>query len=182
MPTIHIDDIMKMADEELGKKLRRDLVDWEAARIPNLHQKYRKLLFHEKVELERMKLALEPLLNERRIYYGGKDTPEAYKAKQFDLKLDPKGTTTVTADKKKKQVIKSELSMFVDADPAVIEARELVNQQAEKVSYITDLFKNINQRSFNLSLILNTQRFKAGLDKLEGGCLDLTDPDADGDD
>jgi hypothetical protein len=165
---MHIDDLMAMVEDDIGKPLRRDLVDWEASRNQSLHQKYRKILYLEKVELDRMKLALEPLRKAKREYYSGKTTDEV-----FPLVLEKKKKTVSTDNPK---ILKDELSLYIDADPDVIQAREYISQQAEKVEYIKDTLDTIRNRSFALSNIVNFLRFKHGLDNL-GQVLEIQDPD-----
>jgi hypothetical protein len=163
---MHIDDLMEMVDTDLAGGIRRDLVDWEASRTQALHQKYRKILYHEKVELDRMKLHLEPLRKKKREYYDGKGDVV------FPIVLN-KRNKTITTDKDR--VLKDELSHYVDADPEVVEAKALISQQAEKVEYLKDTLDTIRQRSFMLSNIINFMKFKHGLDSL-GQIMELEDP------
>lgn len=169
---MHIDELMAMIEEDVGKPLRRDLVEWESSRTQMLHQKYRKLLYIEKVELERMKLALDPLRKLKRDYYSGKSE------RPSPLKPDTKLKITTEDSSATKKVIKDELSFWVDCDEDVVQARELISQQAEKVEYLRDTLDDIRKRSFSLSTILNSQRFKHGLENL-GQVIDMDDPDKD---
>jgi hypothetical protein len=167
---MHIDDLMAMIDADVGVPLRRDHVEWESSRTQALHQKYRKILYYEKVELDRMKAAIDPLRKLKRDYYSGKSE------KPSPLKPDTKLKITTEETTASKRVIKDELSFWVDCDPDVIAARDLVSQQAEKVELIKDTLDDIRKRSFSLSTILNSQRFKHGLENL-GQVIDMSDPD-----
>ena len=142
---MHIEDLMQMIEEDVGRPLRRDLVDWEASRNQQLHQKYRKLLYLEKVEHERIKSGIGPLLRKKREYYGGRATTEVYKEDgAFDLKLSTKKTIPTAKDR----ILKDELSFYVDSDEDVIAARHIIVQQAEKVEYLKDVLNKYFQVIF----------------------------------
>jgi len=166
--SLSIDELFEMVDADVGGKLRRDLTDWEASRNQSLHQKYRKILYYENIELERMKAGIAPLIRSKKEYYSGKASEEVYKANPFPLRLESKGN----------KVIKEDLNTYLDADPEIIAARDFIIQQAEKVAFLRDTLTDISKRSYSISNIINTQRFKAGLDKLNEN-IDLTDPDND---
>lgn len=166
---MNIEDLMAMVDEDIGKPLRRDLVDWEASRTQSLHQKYRKILYAERVELNRMQSGIDPLRKQKRIEYLEGDSP---------LRLDPKKKITTEEKTASKKVIKDEVMFWIDADPDVMKARELVSLQAEKVEYLKDVLDDIRKRSFHLGIILNTQRFKHGLENL-GQVIEMDDPNRD---
>lgn len=155
-----INDLMAEIDADVGQPLRRDLVDWESSRSQSLHQKYRKILFYEKTELDRMRNGVKPLIRLKTEYYTGKASPEIYKEKPFDFRL---------------RTIKSEIDLYLDSDSELIEAFNFISLQAEKVELIKDTLDDIRKRSFNLSTILNSQRFKHGLDNL-GQMIEITDP------
>jgi hypothetical protein len=174
---MNIDELFEMVDTDLGKPLRRDMTDWEASRLPSLLVKYRKILYYEKLELERMKSAMMPLLRFKKEYYGGKCDLEVYKKHPFDLKLEGKTTKIKVKDGiNVPEIIKDEITMYVEADPDVIKAKELVTAQLEKVEFVKDQTNEISKRSYSISNIINTQRFKAGLDKL-GDHIDLSEPE-----
>jgi hypothetical protein len=161
MGIMNIDDLMAMVDADLGKPLRRDHIEWEASRNQSLHQKYRKLLYHEKLDLDSMKAKIKSLVLYKTEYYLGKAPDHVYKARPFDLKIKP---------------IKSELGPYLDADPELMEAYGLISAQAEKVELIKDTLDDIRRRTFSQGIILNSQRFKHGLENL-GQVLDMSDPD-----
>jgi len=163
---------MEMVEADIGKPLRRDAIEWEASRNQALHQKYRKILYHEKIELDRMKAAIDPLRKAKREFYDGKTE------KPSPLLLEKEKKNIVSSESKGKndRVIKTELMFWVDNDPDVIAALELVSKQAEKVEYLKDTLDDIRRRTFSQGIILNSQKFKHGLDSL-GQVIDMRDPD-----
>jgi ethanolamine utilization cobalamin adenosyltransferase len=174
---MNIEDLMDMIAVDIGKPVRRDYTDWESSRIPALHAKYRKILYFEKLEYERMKAAMMPVLRYKKEYYGGKCEPEVYKKQPFNLKLEGKITKTRIKDGILiPEIIKDELGMYVEADPDVIKLKELLTAQLEKVEYLKDMLEDIRKRSFHISNIINTQRFKHGLDK-QKDVIDMSEPE-----
>lgn len=168
-----IDTLMSMVEEDIGKPLRRDMIEWEASRNQALHQKYRKILYQEKLELDRMKASIEPLRRAKREYYLAVDEKPT-----FPLRLDTKVKVQTEETEGKKRVIKDEVMYYVDTDPDIIRAKELLSMQAEKIEYLKDILDDIRRRSYSQSIILNTQRFKHGLENL-GQVIDMSDPDWD---
>jgi hypothetical protein len=179
---MNIEDLMKMIDAEIGKAIRRDLTDWESSRIPSLHAKYRKILYYEKIELERMKTALMPVLRFKKEYYGGKCEDEIYKQQPFNLKLDGKSRKTKIKDGIAiPEMIKDEIGMYVEADPDIIKLKELITAQYEKVEYLKDELEDLRKRSYSITNIIKSQQFKVGIDKL-GEVIDMSDPMSDPED
>ena len=180
---MNLEDLMDLVDEELSKPIRRDLCDWEASRIPALHAKYRKILVFEKLELERMKAGLLPLIKKKRRLYktGAIDKDEEKREGQFNERPDPKLKVPVAVNPSSKakdnRVIADELTFWVDADVDIINARELITIQNEKVEYLKDTLDELRKRSYLISNIINTQRFKAGLDKLNVNFDFLEEPE-----
>jgi hypothetical protein len=163
---MHINDLMDMVEKEVGCPIQREYVDWESGRTQQLHQKYRKLLYFEKVVLNEMKSGMAPLIRDKKEYYTGKAPEEVYKEKPFPLRLDTKGS----------RVLREELSMYLDADPEIMEAKRLINLQEEKVEYLKDTLNDIIRRSFHLSNIMKSLMFKHGLDSTNQ-ILELDDPE-----
>jgi len=140
-------DIYDMVARDMPQ-IRRDRTDWEDSRLHVLLDKYSKLYSAEKLELERMKRGMKPLLKAKSEYYLGKASPEVYKEKPFDLKV---------------KAIKSELSLYLDADEEMMEAAELICQQEEKVGYLERLLRDISNRGWRIKNIVAAQQFKHGL-------------------
>ena len=176
---MNIEDLFDIVDAEIGKPLRRDMTDWEASRLPAVHAKFRKILYFEKIELERMKAGLLPLLRKKRKFY--KDGPadkkeEAELGRQDERLVGKVNLGKEVGGKSVKPVIIEMVDFYVESDADVIAAKDLIVQQAEKVDYLKDMLEDVRKRSFSISNIINTQRFKAGLDKL-GEIIDLSEPE-----
>ena len=139
--------ILKAVNEDI-KNLDKNNIDGESSRTPTLHDKYTRLLYYEKVELESMKLAMKVLYRKLTEYYSGKADPEEYKKKPFAIKL------------------KKDIDLYIESDETYIAAQQQVILQTEKVEYLKGIVNQINSRSFHLNNMLNYQRFKHGADKL----------------
>jgi hypothetical protein len=144
-----IQDLYKMKAHDAAE-IRRDRTDWEASRIPVLHDKWLRLLHAEKLELKRMERGMASLIKVKREYYLGKASPEVYKEQPFDLKV---------------KAIKTEVGTYLDADSQVQEVQDLIDQQELKVEYLEKTLAEISNRGFRIANIIESQKFRAGLSR-----------------
>jgi hypothetical protein len=59
--------------------------------------------------------------------------------------------------------MKSELSMYVDADQDIIKSNLKLSIQQEKVSVLESIIKSIHGRSFNIRAAIDWEKFKTGV-------------------
>jgi hypothetical protein len=153
------EELYRMKASDVGA-IRRDRTDWEASRIPALHDKWLKLLLEEKDVLARMKRGMASLFKLKHEYYKGKAAPDAYKEKPFDLKLK----------------LKADYGMYIDADPEIQALDELVLNQAHKVEYLEKTLTEITKRSYLINAVIESLKFKHGLSSRDMK-LDIDDED-----
>jgi len=147
---MQIHELRSMVSQDIP--LRQDRLDAESIRIPALHDKYLTLYLDELGELRRMERAFKLVLKQKTEYYLGKADPDTYKDKPFDLKVRP---------------IKSDLSLYLDADEDLQRLQEIMSQQDLKVKYLDSTLKNIHQRSYQIHGALEWAKFQNGLDTIK---------------
>jgi len=141
-----IQELRKMVSTDIV--IRKDELGEESRRTPILHDKYLKMYLDELNELRRMERGMKLLLKKKTEYYLGKSDPEVYKKAPFDLKVRP---------------IKSDLNLYLDADPDMQQAQTLVDLQDVKVKYLRDTLNQINQRGFQIRDNLEWNKFSNGI-------------------
>jgi Recombination, repair and ssDNA binding protein UvsY len=128
--------------------IKKSEIDSESERTAKLHDKYIRLYLDELHELRRMERGMKLLLKKKTEYYLGKADPEVYKEKPFDLRVKP---------------IKTDLKLYLDADPDMQAAQEIVDLQQRKVDYLKEKLGQINQRGFQINAINEWNKFSHGI-------------------
>tara|TARA_E500000331_G_scaffold249749_1_gene240180 strand:- start:1185 stop:1607 length:423 start_codon:yes stop_codon:yes gene_type:complete len=113
----------------------------EAARIPSLHAKYWDVynslkLLKEKAQSQESKVKLD-----RHNFYTGKSSKEVYEAEPFPYKV------------REKEAIKR----YMDADERVQTIVLKIKYYDIMLSYLEDIIKQINNRSYQLKNIIDWQ-------------------------
>lgn len=139
-----IEILKKMADQDL--EINKANLDNESLRTPKLHNKWLKMLFDRKgvhIKLERSK---KIMTRDKWLYYNGKADEEVYKEKgPFQL-----------------NVLKSDLSMFMDADEEFQNLEEKIARVKSELDFIERTLSEINRRSFHISNAIKALRFMNG--------------------
>lgn len=60
------------------------------------------------------------------------------------------------------RILKTDLSMYMDADEDLIKARNYVTQQQEKIDFLESIIKNLPSRGYQIKAAIDWERFKAG--------------------
>ena len=60
------------------------------------------------------------------------------------------------------RILKSDIPTYIDADKDVVEASLKIGVQEAKVEYLESIIKQINNRNFILSNIINWEKFRTG--------------------
>jgi len=112
-------------------------LDHESLNTPNLHAKYLKLLFAEKLKLRKYIIQKKTLVKVLSEYYKGDlNNPEDLE----ELKREPWQRT----------VLKQDLSSYVESDPEMIKLLTKTAYQEEVVLLLEDILKSINNRGFQI--------------------------------
>ena len=78
-------------------------------------------------------------------YYSGKASDDVYEEEPFDLK-----------------VLKGDMDMFLNADKKIIEMKDRVGEQVDKINLIDETAKKIIAASFNISNTIKWKKFLSG--------------------
>ena len=140
-----------MTLEELQAQAAKDLViddtelDTESLKTPILHNKY--LQYYNKFNLLLKKSQWEErtLQREKWEYYTGKSDPEVYKQKPFDLK-----------------VLKNDVHIYINSDEDIQKIQAKIEYQSAIVSYLEQILRMINNRSFTIKNAIEWRRFTSG--------------------
>ena len=140
-----------MTLEELQAQADKDLViddtelDTESLKTPILHNKY--LQYYNKFNLLLKKSQWEErtLQREKWEYYTGKSDPEVYKQKPFDLK-----------------VLKNDVHIYINSDEDIQKIQAKIEYQSAIVSYLEQVLRILNNRSFTIKNAIEWRRFTSG--------------------
>lgn len=143
-----------MTFDELKEMVKKDIsldetsLDKESARTPQIHNKYLLFFMEEKLSLTRMETELDVLRKKKWLYFSGKmsqDELDENGWEQFDL-----------------HILKNDIDKMIEADDQVIKQKLKVEYQREKVNYLENIIKIINNRQWNIRSIIDWLKFTNG--------------------
>ena len=139
---MNLNDLKEMCnrDTTIGIDL-----DGYSISIPELANKYHQLAFDEKKTLRFLEAQYDIIKLSRWKYYSGKANPDEYEKEPFDLK-----------------VLKSDMDMFLNADKKIIDMKDRVGEQVDKINLIDETAKKIITASFNISNTIKWKKFLSG--------------------
>ena len=140
------DDIKKMAETDL--KFNETELDTESLRIPQLHGKYLNMLYDEKLVLRKWRNDLSSLLKLKWEYYTGKMSEEQLKElgwKPFELRI-----------------LKQDVELYIESDTEIIQKKDRVFVQEEKVNYLESIIKMISNRQYHIRDAITWRKFING--------------------
>lgn len=120
----------------------------ESLKIPLLHHKYYKLYFREKLALEQKMFDLNVLHKEKWELYTGKLDKQTLAERgweQFEL-----------------NILRADISIYLDADKDLIKKKIELSLQKEKVEYLKDIIKVINNRAFHIKNKIDFMKWAQG--------------------
>ena len=132
---MNIEEIMDMWTQDA----RIDDVDLdrESLGVPNLHAKYLKVLYQQKLKLRKLNIQKKTLVKVLGEYYKGDlNNPEDLK----DIQREPWSHT----------ILKADINSYVDSDEEMIKLLTKTAYQEEVVLLLEDIMKNINNRTFHI--------------------------------
>ena len=144
-----------MTFEELQAQIEKDLsfdetqLDTESLRIPQLHNKYLKHLYSEKLTIKKLRNDMGELLRLKHEYYTGKMDEAALKERGWEpFQL---------------RVLRMDIDMYLDADKDVIKLRGRIQLQEERVDYIEAIVKGIANRGWVIRNAIDWKKFLGGV-------------------
>tara|TARA_B100000131_G_scaffold256022_1_gene250680 strand:- start:667 stop:1110 length:444 start_codon:yes stop_codon:yes gene_type:complete len=120
-------------------------LDREALKIPNLHAKYLRLLFEQRVKLRSLQGKRKELKRVLGEYYRG------------DLN-NPEDLTEINREPWGKTVLKNELNDYVDGDREMVDLNTKIGYYEEVVSVLEEILKALNNRNFQIKNAIDWRR------------------------
>ena len=139
---MNLNDLKEMCNKDTTIGI--DL-DGYSISIPELANKYHQLAFDERKTLRFLDAQYDIIKLSRWKYYSGKANPAEYDKEPFDLK-----------------VLRHDMDMFLSADKMIIDIKNKIEEQKEKVELIDTTAKNIINASFNISNAIKWKKFLSG--------------------
>ena len=117
-------------------KINKDILDRESMDIAVLHNKYYIFLMEERLTLKKYEQEYNKLRLDKWEYYNGSISEEKLTERNWEpCQL---------------KILKSESNMYIDADDDIINMRNKIDFQKEKVEYVTAIVDRINHRGFQI--------------------------------
>ena len=143
-----------MTLDEIRKTVSIDLpmdkteLDIESMKTPQLHNKY--LIFYgdEKLILGKMQSDFSVLKKDKWLYYTGKMSQEQLEERNWE-------TFDLT-------ILKTDIDRFVDSDEDIIRLSNKILLQKEKVNYLENVIKIINNRQWSIRSSIDWLKFTNG--------------------
>jgi hypothetical protein len=140
--------------EEINKLWAKDCkidegdISREARRIPEMHNKYYMLYIKAGLKVKKLKADLAELEKAKTEYYLG--TMDQSELLQRGWKPNPL------------KILRPDLPKYIESDRDVIDLSLSIDYYLSIANYLEDIIKQINNRNFLLSNIINWERFRAG--------------------
>lgn len=138
-----MDEYRNIADVDL--KLNLDEIDRKSVELPLIQGKWLKFFSDEALILKELKIRQREILRDRWLYYSGKADPDVYRDEPLDLKI-----------------LKTDMDIFLDSDKKVTDIQRRVELQQEKVNYIENVLKTLNNMQWNIRNAIEYLKFSHG--------------------
>ena len=140
------DDIKSMADEDC--KIDGTELDIESIKIPQLHNKYLRLMQDEKLVLRSMISKRNTLYRLKWEYYTGKMSRE---------ELEHHGWEPFQLN-----VLKKDLEIYLDSDADLNIMRDRIAMIEAKISFLEEIIKELNSRAWKIKNAIEWRKFTTG--------------------
>jgi len=140
---MNVDNLKEMIEADC--KIDITDLDGYSISIPALANKYHQLALIEKKVLRFLEGQYKTAKLSRWLYYSGKAPEAEYEENPFDLK-----------------VLKNDMDLFLDADKKLIDMKEKLAEQTEKIKLIEETARVIIAASFNISNAIKWKKFLSG--------------------
>jgi len=133
------------AKAEVDLKVDRSQLDVDSLMLPTIVGRWLNYYNDEKLTYFKLESDRKTMYRDLWMYYSGKSDPQVYKTKPFALK-----------------VLRQDLVMFIEADP---DYNTILNKTLlckQKLDYIEQVIKTLNQRSFMVKNAIDYIKFTNG--------------------
>lgn len=141
-----LSEIIEQAKQDL--KFDDTELDQESLRIPQLHNKYLNFYHEEKLRFQGYKTNYSKMFKLKWEYYTGKLSEDQLKElgwEPFDLKI-----------------LRQDVDIYLEADKDLIELKNKMSIQEEKVEYLSSVLKGIMNRQFHIRDAIAWRKFLNG--------------------
>ena len=121
----------------------------ESLKIPELHSKYLKIYFDERRKLKALEFQSKDLYLKKYEYYNGKMSQEELDELEWEPFV--------------KRLMKNEVDLYLQSDKDIITGNIKVVNQQEKLNFLEEVLKNINQRGYHISNAIKWKQFVNGI-------------------
>jgi len=142
--TINIDELQSMWEKD--SQIDPDNLHLESLKIPGLHSKYYNLYNTLKLLNEKASAEFSSVKLERYQYYSGKAPAEVYVEEPFPYKVRDKES----------------MKQYLDADTKIQEKLLKVKYYEIMLSFLEEVIKSINNRTFQIKNAIDWQSFTSG--------------------
>jgi len=118
-------------------------------KIPELHSKYLKIYFGERQRMKGLEFQLKELSIKKYEHYNGRLS--------YD-ELEELGWQPFV-----KKLMKNEIDMYIDSDKDIMAITMKIAAQKEKIEFLEEVIKNLNQRNFQIKNAIEWHRFTNGV-------------------
>tara|TARA_R100000900_G_scaffold53968_1_gene43717 strand:+ start:532 stop:966 length:435 start_codon:yes stop_codon:yes gene_type:complete len=143
---MNLEDIRNMTKQDLI--MDKTELDTESMKTPQIHNKYLIMYSDEKLILGKLQSDFSVLKRDKWLYYTGKmshDELEENNWEPFDL-----------------NILKTDIDKFIDSDTDIITLSNKILLQKEKVNYLENIIKIINNRQWSIRATIDWLKFTNG--------------------
>ncbi|NBQ93357.1 hypothetical protein EB118_22880 [bacterium] len=146
---------MNMTLDQIMKEWTKDSVidptelGEESIKIPQLHSKYLKIYYEERRKLKAIEFSGKELSLNKYEYYNGRMSQD---------ELDKLEWAPF-----QKKLMKHEIEMHIESDQDIIKNNMKIVNQKEKMEFLEEVIKNLNQRNFQIRNAIEWKKFIQGV-------------------
>jgi hypothetical protein len=144
---MNLDELKNMIKKDL--EIDQTALDSESAKTPQLHNKYLVLFMDERLKLKKLQNEQAVLRKNKWLYYTGRMSKE---------ELDQFGWEPFELN-----ILKNEADEMIEADLEYIKLVERLAFQEEKVNYLENVVKIVNNRQWQIRAIIDWLKFTQGV-------------------
>tara|TARA_Y100001972_G_C7592385_1_gene296986 strand:- start:142 stop:576 length:435 start_codon:yes stop_codon:yes gene_type:complete len=144
---MNIESLREMV--KLDIKIDETDLNSESLKTPQLHNKYLVLFENSKLELEKLQFQEKSLKRDKWLYYTGKMGEDDLSDKEWEPF--------------EHNVLKTDIPMFLDADPDMQQIRAKISLQSSVVTYLEQVIKIITGRQWNIKSAIEWIKFTQGI-------------------
>ena len=143
---MNFDQIRSMAEKDA--KIDGTELDIESIKIPQLHNKYLRILQDEKLVLRRYMSQQSTLYRKKWEYYNGKMSKE----EMDDLGWDPF----------QHNILKKDLDVYLNGDEDLNVMKDRISYQEVKLQFLEEVVKELNSRAWKIKNAIEWRKFTSG--------------------